>query len=604
MLPIEMLTQMSALPVKPGVYLFKDHKNNIIYVGKASNLQNRIKSYFTTSTNITSKIQRLINAINDLEYIITDSEQEALILENNLIKKYRPQYNVHLKDDKSFPYFKIDVNNDWPKIRYTRSLSKDGSKYYGPFADAGSARKTYSLIKKLFPFRSCNKEITGKASRPCLNYHINRCLGPCIGAVNKKDYKESIRQVTLFLEGKQEIILRELKQKMERASGKLQFEKAALLRDQIKAIESVIEGQKIAVSVHGDQDVIAFAQTNDLAFVQIFFIRNSKSIGRDSFLVDGIQDEKPEQVIASFIKQYYMVASTIPPKILLQYPVDEPLIISEWLKTLRNAPVKIQVPQKGPKKQLLDMVAENARQALALYQVKQAAIGGSMLALKELKEQLNLPSIPLRIECYDISNIRGNSAVGSMAVFDKGMPKPSHYRRFRIETVTGIDDYSMMQEVIRRRFHKFLSQEGKWAIHPDLVLIDGGKGHLNAVLQTINEMELNSIPVASIAKENEEIYLPGRHEPLNIPKTSATLHLLQRIRDEAHRFALNYHQKIRSKKTTSSILDTISGIGQKRKKALIKKFGSVRGIKEASIEELTTVNGITTTLATVIKECL
>lgn len=597
-------SQLSALPTKPGVYLFKDNKNNIIYVGKASNLYNRIKSYFTTGFSTPTKIQRLQNSINDLEYIVTESEQEALIVENNLIKKHKPQYNVRLKDDKTFPYFKIDVNNDWPSIRYTRSLSTDGSKYFGPFANASSARKTYSLLKKMFPFRSCNKVITGTASRPCLNYHINRCLGPCIGAVDKNDYREAIRQVILFLEGRQEIILQELKQKMEKASAKLQFEKAALLRDQIKAIENVIEGQKIAISVHGDEDVIAFAQTTDQAFVQIFFIRNSKLIGRDSFLVDGIQDEKPEQIITSFVKQYYMVASTIPQKILLQYPIDEPNIISEWLRKLKGTLVKLQVPRRGYKKQLLDMVIENAHQDLALYQAKQSAIGGSLIVLKELKEQLNLSSIPIRIECYDISNIRGNLAVGSMAVFEKGMPKPSHYRRFKIKTVPGIDDYSMMQELIRRRFHKYLSSEGNWAIYPDLVLIDGGKGHLNAVLKEINQLNLDFIPTASIAKENEEVYVAGRREPINFPQTSGALHLLQRIRDEAHRFALQYHRNLRSKQTISSNLDSVSGIGQKRKKDLIKRFGSIKGIRDASIEDLTTVRGITEKLAAVIKECL
>ena len=596
--------QLKALPAKPGVYLFKDSQGKTIYVGKAASLRHRIRAYFSPSTNLSPKLERLVARISDFETIVTDSEQEALILECNLIKKYRPTYNVRLKDDKTFPYLRIDLKSDWPSVRITRRFHKNGDRYFGPFASASSLRQTLRLIKKIFPFRSCNKTITGKDPKPCLEYHINRCLGPCIGVVSKEDYNEVIRQVILFLEGKRELVLRDLRRKMEKASQQLQFEKAALLRDQIQAIEKVIEGQRIAITVRGNQDVIALAQTKDLAYVEIFFIRSNKLIGRDYILLDGIRNEEPSQIMTSFIKQYYASASSIPPVLLLQYPIEEPEVITKWLANQRGAPIKLHVPRQGTKKQLTDIVIENARQGLALYQAKQSTIIESALVLEELKERLGLPGIPLRIEGYDISNIRGNLAVGSMAVFDKGMPKPAHYRRFKIKSVAGIDDYAMIQEVLRRRLRRCLAADDKWATAPDLILIDGGKGHLNAALEVMKELGLDSIPVASLAKEKEEVFIPGKSEPLDIPQTSAALYLLQRIRDEAHRFALGYHQRLRQKEGIASALDSIPGIGPKRKKALLKKFGSVRGIKEASTDELAKVEGITSKLAEKVKEYL
>lgn len=603
-MPTSINEQLKTLPAKPGVYLFKDNQGKVIYVGKAASLRHRVKAYFSPSTNLSPKLQRLVARIADFESIVTDSEQEALILECNLIKKFRPSYNVRLKDDKTLPYLKIDLKNDWPSVRITRRFLKNGDRYFGPYASAGSLRQTLRLIKKIFPFRSCTKNITGKDTKPCLEYHIHRCLGPCTGTVSKEEYHEVIRQVILFLEGKQEIVLRDLRQKMKHASEHLQFEKAALLRDQIRAIEKVIEGQKIAVTVRGDQDAIALAQTKDLAYVEIFFIRGNKLIGRDYILLDGIHDETPQQIMTSFVKQYYTTASSIPPLLLLQYPVAEPAVISRWLTSQRGAPVKLHVPRQGAKKQLIDIVAENAHQGLALYQARQSTIIQSALALEELKERLALPSVPLRIEAYDISNIRGNLATGSMAVLDKGTPKPSHYRRFRIKTVAGIDDYAMIQEVLRRRFRRHLADEQKWAPVPDLILIDGGKGHLNAALETMRELGIDSIPVASIAKEREEVFLPGRAEPVDIPPTSAALHLLQRIRDEAHRFALGYHQRLRHKEGITSALDSIPGIGPKRKKALLKKFGSLPAIREASLEELAAAEGMTIKLAEKLKEYL
>ena len=590
------------MPAKPGVYLFKDKEGKVIYVGKAANLNSRVRSYFGAPSNLSSKIQRLVSKIQDFEFVVTNSEQEALILECNMIKKYTPRYNVRLKDNKTFPYLKINVNEDWPGVYITRRVQKDGARYFGPFASAGSVRKTLRLIKTIFPFRSCSKRIEGKDKRPCLDYYIRRCLGPCIGAVEKQEYHDVITQVILFLQGKQELILRELNTKMKAAAQQLQFERAALLRDQIKAIEKVIEGQRIAITLQGEKDVIGLAQNEKQAYVELFFIRNNKLIGQDHFIMEGIQGESPGQIMTSFVKQYYASASYIPPLILLQHPVDEPAVLSEWLEQQRGSSVAFQVPRRGAKKKLVDTVAENAAQGLQLAQAKEMKVAVISSGLQELKNRLRLPKMPRRIECYDVSNIQGALAVGSMVVLEKGWPKPAHYRRFRIKTVAGADDYAMIQETLRRRFKRGLTGEGTWAVIPDLVLIDGGKGQLNAALEVRQELGLNSIPMVSLAKENEEVFIPGDPQPVYIAKDSPALHILQRARDEAHRFAISYHRRLRRKEVITSALDNIPGIGPRRKKALLKKFGSIEAIKEASSEELSQTEGITLALAQKVKE--
>jgi len=592
------------LPAKPGVYLFKDKEGNVIYVGKAANLSNRVKSYFGAPSSLSNKVQRLVAKIQDFEFLVTNSEQEALILECNMIKKYTPRYNVHLKDSKTFPYLKIDVNEDWPGVHITRRVQKDGARYFGPFASAGSVRKTLRLIKKIFPFRSCRKRIEGKDKRPCLDYYIHRCLGPCIGAVEKQEYHDVINQVILFLQGKQELILRELNTKMKAAAQQLQFERAALLRDQIKAIEKVIEGQRIATTLQGEKDVIGLAQNKKQAYVKLFSIRNNKLIGQDHFIMEGIKGESPRQIMTSFVKQYYASASYIPSLILLQHPVDEPAVLSEWLEQQRGSRVELQVPQRGTKKKLVDTAAENAAQGLELAQAKEMKVEVISSGLQELKNRLRLPKMPRRIECYDVSNIQGALAVGSMVVLEKGWPKPAHYRRFRIKTVAGADDYAMIQETLRRRFKRGLTGEGTWAIIPDLVLIDGGKGQLNAALELRQKLGLDSIPMASLAKENEEVFIPSDPKPVYIAKDSPALHILQRARDEAHRFAISYHRRLRYKEGIISALDSIPGIGPRRKKALLKKFGSIEAIKEASSEELSQTEGITSALAQKVKEYL
>ena len=600
--------QLNALPAKPGVYLFRDASANVLYVGKGANLHNRVRSYFTASSGLSPKLQRMIARVSEFEFFVTDSEQEALILECNLIKRHRPRYNVRLKDDKTYPYLKISVHDDWPRVHITRRFEGDGSRYFGPFASAGSVRKTLDLVKKLFPFRSCRKAITGIDRRPCLEYDIHRCAGPCIGAVSKEDYREIIDQVIMFLEGKQEVVVRGLERKMEEASQRLEFERAAVLRDQIHAVERVTERQKISSAAMGDQDVIALAQSKDQAYVEVFFIRNGKLIERDHFILQGAQDEQPSQIMTSFLNQFYDSATYIPPLILLQHPPQDLPILEKWLESKRGAKVALRLPRRGERKKLVEMVAENARQGLEQMMIKWLAEPDTTAAaLEELRRKLHLPQTPRRVECYDISDIRGTSAVGSMVVFQEGQPKPAHYRRFRIKTVEGADDYAMIQEVLRRRFKRaggFKGEEGAWAIVPDLVLIDGGRGHLNAALDVMREMEVDFIPVAALAKEQEELFRPEIAEPILLPRTSPALYLVQRIRDEAHRFALGYHQRLRRRESVASALDNVPGIGPKRKRALMRRFGSLRAIKAADLDEVAAVIGMTRSLAQRVKEYL
>jgi excinuclease ABC subunit C len=596
--------QIRGLPASPGVYLFKDAEDNILYVGKAASLRHRVGSYFGGGQRLTPKLQRMVSKVNDLDYFVTASEQEALILELNLIKRYHPTYNVRLKDDKTFPYLKIDLSEDWPRVHITRRLEEDGGRYFGPFASARSVRQTLKLIRGIFPFRSCSRTITGNDRRACLEYHIGRCLAPCIGVASREEYAEVIKQLALFLEGKQERVARQLESKMNKAAEALDFETAARLRDQLQAVREVVEGQRIAATVRGEQDVIAFAQERDQACVQVFFIRGGKLIGRESFILQGTRYEEPKQIMTSFIKQFYASSPYIPPLLLLQHPVEDAATIKAWLQGKRGGRVNIQVPRRGNKKQLLDIVAENAQEGLEQLKIKQLASPGALsAALDEIKRELKLPRLPSRIEGYDISDIRGTAAVGSMVVFDKGKPKPAHYRRFKIKTVAAANDYAMLQEVLRRRFKRAGAASDTWAILPDLVLIDGGRGQLNAAREVIGEAGINAVPIASLAKENEEIFIPQKSQPVVLPRSSPALQLLQRLRDEAHRFALGYHQRVRKRGTFASALDGIPGIGPKRKLALLRQFGSVSGIKEASVEELTAA-GMTRSLAKKIKETL
>lgn len=600
--------QLKRLPHSPGVYLMRDAQGTILYVGKAASLHNRVRSYFQATQKLTPKLQKMVSRVADIDFFVASSEQEALIMELNFIKQYHPRYNVSLKDDKTFPYLKIAVNEEWPRVYVTRRFEQDGGRYFGPFANSRSVKRTLRVLQNIFPFRICSKTITGKAPRPCLEYHLGHCLAPCTGAVSRQEYAQVIKEVILFLEGKQERVARELKARMNRAAGATDYEKAALLRDQIEAIQEVIEGEKIAAVIRGEQDVIAFVQEGDQAYVQVLFIRSNKLTGRESFLLQGTRQEEAQQIMTSFIKQYYSSCPQIPPLLLLQYPVEDRPVLREWLKSRRGASVEIRVPRRGIKKQLIEIAAENARQGLEQLKIKEIAASTSLDdALAEIERELKLKSPPLRMEAYDISNIQGSSAVGSMVVFEKGKPRPAHYRRFKIKTVAAANDYAMLQEVLQRRF-KHSSRVGTskpdtWAILPDLVLVDGGKGQLNAALSVLRETG-SDIPVASLAKENEEIFLPRRKEPVVLPKSSPGLQLLQRLRDEAHRFAISYFTTVHRRKTFTSALDGIPGIGPRRKSALLRQFGSVQRIREATVEELVAATGMAQEQAKRIKEYL
>ena len=615
--------QLKATPTRPGVYLLKGGHGEVLYVGKAASLRNRLQSYFGSLSNLEPKIYHLASRIADFEFIVTESEAEALILENTLIKKQRPKYNARLKDDKTYPYLKIGLNEEFPQVYITRRVLNDGARYFGPYASAGSVRRTMDLLKKLFPYRSCTRIITGNDARPCLEHFINRCIAPCIGAADKEEYRKVIDQVVLFMEGRTEAVVRDLRQKMEDAAELMEFERAAVLRDQLRAIERVTEGQKVVSMSEDDQDVIALARAGDEAWVEVFFVRSGKLIGREHFIMDGVQDESPSRILSDFVKQYYDSVPQVPPRLLLHHPLDDGDTIKEWLELKRGKRVEIRVPERGEKRKLVQMVAENAGQGLEQLRAKLVSNADALRsAMEELQERLNLPRLPLRIECYDISNIQGTTPVGSMVVFENGRPKSPHYRRFSIKTVDGIDDYAMMQEMLRRRFRRFgrpkddvgadaegSSEKGgqkseSWGIIPDLVLIDGGKGHLNAVVEVLLELGIDDVPLASLAKENEEIFVRDTPESIMLPRSSPALFLVQRLRDEAHRFAVTYHQRSRTRKGMQSALDAVPGIGPKRKRTLLRRFGSARGVKDASLEELTAIPGMTRTLAQKVKEYL
>ena len=601
--------RLAHVPTGPGVYLMRDVGDGIIYVGKASNLRNRLRSYFVPDHHDDLKTRVLVSEIREFEFIVTESEQEALILECNLIKEYQPRFNSRLKDDKSYPFIKIDNTEAFPQVYITRNVQNDDAQYFGPYANAGSVRKTLGLLKKLFPYRSCTKIITGTDDRACLDFHINRCIGPCIGAASKDQYRDIIDQVILFLEGNTSQIVGSLKKRMDHSAESLEFEKAAVLRDQIRSIQKVHEGQKVLTLKPENIDVVAGSLWSNDAWIEIFFIRQGKLIGRDSYLMEVGQHDDIQSVQNAFLQQFYEVAPYVPPIVLTQMPVgEEDEQITEFLSTKRGSTVRLYKPIRGEKRKLIEMVSHNAREGLDQHRVKKfARLSQDDSALKELQEALNLPRLPDRIECYDISNIQGSNAVGSMVVFEKARPKNSDYRRFQIKNVDGVDDYSMMREMLTRRFKRLIEKKvghTSWTKDPDLVLIDGGKGHLGVALQVFLELGVTDIPLASLAKENEELFVPYMQEAIVLPRNSHALFLVQRARDEAHRFAITYHRNKRSKVAFKSTLDSVAGIGPQKRKALLKGFGSLKNIRAAGIEELTQIEGITAKLAEKIKDMI
>ena len=599
----------------------KDSRGSVLYVGKAAILRNRLRQYFSSSTNIPNKTRRMLGHLHDFEYIITESASEALILENTLIKRYKPRYNARLKDDKTYPYLKIDTNEDYPRVYITRRVLKDGANYFGPFATSGTVRKTMDLVKRLFPYRSCTKNITGTDARPCLEYYINRCIAPCTGQASKEDYSKVINQVLMFMNGDTTAVTDDLKTNMNKASEELEFERAAVLRDRIKAVEKVTEERRMKVEANpvSDMDVIAMAQGSNESWVEVFFIRKGKLIGRDHFFMEGTQDYESDLILGQFVKQFYQTAAlVVPPRIVIQHMPEDAETITEWLREVRGGSVRLICPQRGIHKQLLDTVATNADQGLNQHRVTRMSDNSIVQqAATELEEELSLPLPLRRMECYDISHIQGSNTVASMVVFEDGRPKPAHYRRFKIKTVDGVDDFESMREVLRRRFKRLataraaeqtgdtaLVEVDSFGVIPDLVLIDGGKGQLSAALEVFLEMGIDDVPLASLAKENEELFVPHTPEPIVLPRNSQALHLVQRIRDEAHRFAITFHRNLRSKDSLKSPIDNVTGIGPKRKRMLMRRFGTLKGIKEAAVDDIASVPGMTRSLAIRLKQTI
>jgi excinuclease ABC subunit C len=605
------------LPKRPGVYLHKGVDGKVLYVGKAINIRSRVRSYFQKNVD-SYKTERLRRQVEDIEIITTESNLEALLLEMTLIKKHKPQFNVHLKDDKRYPYIKVHWKDPFPKVTVTRRMIRDGSRYFGPYTSVWAVHQTLDMLRKIFPYLTCDREISGQDSRACLYFDIKLCSAPCIGNVDQESYREMIKQLMDFLNGRSDHIIKGIEQKMEGASEQLDFEQAALYRDQLRAIDRVVARQKVISAANTDQDVIAFAREQGDACVQVFFIRHGKLIGREYFLLEGTEDEPEAEVLQDFITQYYDEAAHIPKEVLLPHEVDEARIIEQWLKEKRSTKVTIKVPQRGIKKELVQMAATNAADTLATLRQQWAADRSKhVTAMNELQTALKLERPPSRIECYDISHTQGMATVGSMVVFVQGAPRKSDYRRFNVRSVTN-DDYGAMKEVLTRRLQRYadtiagelhdpskigkLRKDTAWAILPDLLLVDGGKGQLTITEDVLGEFNLeDEVPVAALAKQEEILFSRGTSGGTRLPDRSEGLYLVQRVRDEAHRFANEGHRKRRSKVGVASILDTIPGIGPSRRKLLLERFGTLNGIREATVEEIAAVPGIPFNVAQSVK---
>ncbi len=611
----ELQSTLDHLPDRPGVYLMKDERGDVVYVGKAQSLRNRVRSYWQKATPAGEihRIRSVIDRVAEVEYTLTDSVSEALLLEANLIKRYKPRFNVRLKDDKSYPYIKVTLGDDFPRVERTRKLVNDGSRYFGPYASASSVDESMNMVRRLFPFRTCTIDITDgqrALDRPCLLYHIKRCQGPCIQAIAKDEYRSDIAQVELFLEGRQETLVKALGLEMAAAAERTDYERAAVVRDKIRSIERTMESQKMAAFANTELDLVGLARADNQAAVQLFVIRAGKMIGRDVFLLEAARDASDEEVLTGFLEQYYTRATSIPREIYLPVLAADVADLEAFLTDRRGGPVHLRVAQRGEKRQLLDLAARNAAETLAREQARWLVDQGKTLAaLEELASGLGLAGPPLRIECYDISNFQGSESVGSMVVFEDGKPRSGEYRRFRIKTVQGPNDFASHQEVLRRRFRATrIGQEGteearRWAM-PDLVLIDGGRGQVSAAQAVLDELGLHDLPMAGLAKEREELFLPGRADPVVLPATSPALYLVQRLRDEAHRFAITYHRSLRDKRTVRSAFDDLPGVGPKRKRELLKVFGSIKRVRDAPVEQIAAVPGIGRALAARIKATL
>lgn len=611
---------LATLPTKPGCYIMKNADGKIIYVGKAINLKNRVRSYFHADSSHDNKTRRLVRDITHLEWIVVGSELEALILEMNLIKRHRPRYNIRLKDDKRYPYIKIHWSEPYPKVTVTRQMEEDGSRYFGPYTSAWAVYQTLDVLRRIFPYLTCDREITGEDKRACLYYDIKLCNAPCIGAVNQAQYRQMISDLMDFLSGHSEGIVNRLQSDMEEAAENLRFEKAAALRDQLKAISSIIERQKVVfASDYLDSDVLAMARDDGEACVQIFFIRGGKLIGREYFILEGTEDTPDPEVLSQFIQQFYAEAANVPDQVMLPHQIEEAQIVSQWLRSRRGGKkFEMFVPKEGQPQELIQMAAENAAETLSALRTQwQADTHKQETALAELQSAFNLTSPPNRIECYDVSHTQGVATVGAMVVFEQGVPAKKLYRKFNIDSTSigAPDDFASMEEMLTRRFKRWqvgaksneelapgAKPDESFAFLPDLIIIDGGKGQLGRAVKVLEDFGLfGQVPVVGLAKQEEEIFFPHRSSSLKLPRHSQGLYLVQRIRDEAHRYGITAHRKRRSKVGLASQLDSIPGIGPTRRKSLLKYFGSIDKIREASIEDLTNAPGINKAAAESIK---
>ncbi|HEY5094028.1 MAG TPA: excinuclease ABC subunit UvrC [Candidatus Eremiobacteraceae bacterium] len=605
---------LDRLPAEPGVYQMLDAAGAVLYVGKAVELRSRVRSYFQPGRVRHARIDAMVEQVADIRTIIVANETEALLLECNLIKQHRPPFNVRLKDDKSYPFLKLTLGETFPRVIFTRKLIEDGGRYFGPYTDAAALRELIEIIRRAFPLRTCTGEIGVTYRRPCLQYHIKRCMAPCAFLQSKEEYDALVADVALFLEGRYEVLVGRLEREMEQAAEDLQYEQAARLRDRIALIKRVMTRQEVVWRSRIDMDIVGGAHGQGVSCMEVFFVRAGLLVGQERFIVEGTEGRAPEEVLAEFVQQFYARAPRVPKEIMLEARIPGVQVIERALSGKRGNRVRILAPERGPRAEYLRKVRRNAEQHLADYLTKTAvADERAVAALAELASALDLPGPPRRIECYDISHVQGTDVVGSMVVFEDGRPRKADYRRFKIQGAERNDDFANMGQMLRRRLRylsagtglgKVSSKEKKFGKRPDLLLIDGGRGQLGAALDSLRDLDLVALPAAALAKQFEELYVPGEAEPVLLARNSPAMHLVQRIRDEAHRFAVTYHRTLRGKRQTASPLDAVPGVGAARKKALLREFGSASGVRRATEAQLAAVRGVTPALATRIKEAL
>ncbi len=584
--------KVAQVPDRPGVYLYKDAKAQIIYIGKAASLRSRVRSYFQDSRTRDPKTDALLVQIRDLEYIVTTNELEAMILESTLVKKHRPRYNIILRDDKHYPFLKLTTNEDFPRLVVARRVQPDGAAYFGPFYPATAMRETLRLVRQLFPLRTCRIKIDGTLPRPCLQYYIHRCNAPCTGWETREGYSKTVREVERFLEGRNDDLAAELTREMEAAAEETKFERAAALRDRVQALNTIRERQQMISTDEADADIVGVVRQGSEACVQLFFVRKGRLLGRESFFFERVAGWSDGEILSAFVRQFYVRDVTPPPEIVLSEALPEAELIAEWLGQRRGGRVELLAPQRGRKRELVAMAEENA--ALALQSHLLSRGNRQQVVLEDLQRALSLPELPHRVEAFDISTIQGHETVASMVVWVDGDMKRDEYKRYKIRTVTGTDDFASMQEVLGRRYGKALETE---SVLPDLIVLDGGRGQLNVGIKALEAIGLDYIPIAALAKRAEEVYLPERLQPLVLDMGSPALQALQRMRDEAHRFAITYHKKLRTRRAIASVLDQIPGVGPALRTSLLRTLGSAKGVRQASVAELASVPKVTPKLA-------